>query len=154
MTSVNSYEFVSISSSFSFDLAGATLFLTPFMRTSSYYIFQGFQRRFSTRKKMKTEFIIYILIIPSFYKFVIVINSFFFIFFFLIKKSSHLCCLSWFVPPVFMYQCWPRGTGHHCHRLGPGGCLVMLVQEREPFVESPPLPPVPVPFLPFLLSSH
>ena len=92
MISVDSYEFVSISSSFSFDLAGATLFLvilfffyilTPFMRTSSYYIFQGFQRRFSTRKKMKTEFIIYILIIPSFYKFVIVINSFFFFYFFI-----------------------------------------------------------------------
>ena len=72
MISVDSYEFVSISSSFSFDLAGATLFLvifffyfilTPFMRTSSYYIFQGFQRQFSTRKKMKTEFTVHILII-------------------------------------------------------------------------------------------
>ena len=41
MTSVNSYEFVSISSSFSFDLAGATLFLTSFMRTSSYLYFSG-----------------------------------------------------------------------------------------------------------------
>ena len=41
MTSVNSYEFVSISSSFSFDLAGATLFLAPFMRTSSYLYFSG-----------------------------------------------------------------------------------------------------------------
>ena len=96
MISVDSYEFVSISSSFSFDLAGATLsshafflnILTPFMRTSSYYIFQGFQRQFSTRKKMKTEFIIYILIIPSFYKFVIVINSWFFLFFFKKKKFS------------------------------------------------------------------
>ena len=90
MISVNSYEFVSISSSFSFDLAGATLFLTPFMRTSSYYIFQGFQRRFSTRKKTKTEFIIYILIIPSFYKFVIVINNFF-KFFLKKKKKVHIC---------------------------------------------------------------
>ena len=62
MISVDSYEFVSISSSFSFDLAGATLFLTPFMRTSSYYIFQGFQRQFSRRKKMKTEFTVHILI--------------------------------------------------------------------------------------------
>ena len=51
MISVDSYEFVSISSSFSFDLAGATLFLTPFMRTSSYYIFQGFQRRFFDTKE-------------------------------------------------------------------------------------------------------
>ena len=91
MISVDSYEFVSISSSFSFDLAGATLFLTPFMRTSSYYIFQGFQRQFSTRKKMKTEFIIYILIIPSFYKFVIVINSFVFFLIFLKKKKVHIC---------------------------------------------------------------
>ena len=64
------------------------------MRTSSYYIFQGFQRRFSTRKKMKTEFIIYILIIPFFfYKFVIVINSFFFFYIFFLKFSFVLFIL-------------------------------------------------------------
>ena len=55
---------------------------TPSVKTSLYYIFQGFQRRFSTRKKMKTEFTIHILIILFFfffffYKFVIVINRFF-----------------------------------------------------------------------------
>ena len=33
------------------------------MRTSSYYIFQGFQRWFLTRKKMKTEFTVHTLII-------------------------------------------------------------------------------------------
>ena len=101
MISVDSYEFVSISSSFSFDLAGATLFLTPFMRTSSYYIFQGFQRQFSTQKKTKTEFIIYILIIPSFYKFVIVINSFFLNFFFLKKKFTFVLFILICTPSLY-----------------------------------------------------
>ena len=101
MISVDSYEFVSISSSFSFDLAGATLFLTPFMRTSSYYIFQGFQRQFLTRKKTKTEFIIYILIIPSFYKFVIVINSFFFYFLFKKKKFTFVLFILICTPSLY-----------------------------------------------------
>ena len=79
MISVDSQQFVLISSSFSSDLAGATLsshpfffffffnILSLFMRTSSYYIFQGFQRRFLTRKKMKTGFTIHILIILFFF---------------------------------------------------------------------------------------
>ena len=94
MTSVNSYEFVSISSSFSFDLAGATLFLAPFMRTSSYLYFSGIPEAvFDTEENEDRVYNLHFNY-PFFYKFVIVINSFFFFFFliyFFKKKKIHIC---------------------------------------------------------------
>ena len=88
MTNVNLYEFVSISSSFSFDLAGATLFLTPFMRTSSYYIFQGVPEAvFDTEENEDRVYNLHFNY-PFFYKFVIIINSFFFYIFFFLKKKK------------------------------------------------------------------
>ena len=84
MTNVNSYEFISISSSFSFDLAGATLFLTSFMRTSSYLYFSGIPEAvFDTEENEDRVYILHFNY-PFFYKFVIVIK----------KKKSHSCCLS------------------------------------------------------------
>ena len=51
---------------------------------------------------MKTEFIFYILIIPSFYKFVIVINSFFFIYFFFKKKFKFVLFILICTPSLYV----------------------------------------------------
>ena len=93
MTSVNSYEFVSISSSSSFDLAGATLFLAPFMRTSSYLYFSGIPEVVFDREENEDRVYNLHFNYPFFYKFVIIINSSFFffnIFFFKKKKKNHI----------------------------------------------------------------
>ena len=88
MISVDSYQFVLISSSFSFDLAGATLsshpfffflnILTPFMGTSSYYIFSGIPEAvFDTEENEDRIYNLHFNYPFFFYKFVIVIKSFF-----------------------------------------------------------------------------
>ena len=102
MISVDSYEFVSISSSFSFDLAGATFFFFFFFNSihEDFFIlyFSGIPEAVFDTEENEDRIYNLHFNYPFFLQIRYSNKQFFFLFIFFLKKkkkkSSHLCCLS------------------------------------------------------------